>query len=128
MSWFKSISERLEEKKRDLEREAAERAARTVVRRGARAVKDALASVSEAAEAALFGPEDAIPAEDAKTPTDEASRASTPRAEVLGLRDAADRGRAEDASRAAAQKARAEQALDAEVDAELAAMKKRLGK
>lgn len=131
MSVFKSLVERAQAKKDELakqaRRKAAEKAAEAAIERGKEMAKDAVAQAGKALssagatiEDALFGPDsEAAEAKDAKVEKDEKE------ANAIAARDrlAAERRRRDAADR------RADEArIQREVDDELAAMKRRLGK
>ena len=130
MPWFKPLTDRLEKKRRDLERQAAEKVARATLERGTQAARDALQSAGKAVEAALFGDgggaavaksEGAAPAKPPGALAKEAAADAARRREAVKEAHARELQRADD-------RARVEESRDAEIDAELAAWKKKLGK
>jgi hypothetical protein len=120
MGLLKSLADRARAKREDLQRRAAKKAAKVALDSTARAARGALDSIGDALEKAMFG-------EAAKPEADEADRAGAPEPPPP---DPFAKLKAAEAERAARKRARglSDEARDAEVDAELSAMKKRLGK
>ncbi len=115
MAWFKSISDRIDQKRRQLEREATEKAARLAFEQGARAAKEAIGDAAKAVASSLFGRDEPL--------------APTPEPPARTTRETATAPSDERAREAARQaRARAAAAEDQEIDAELAALKKKLGR
>lgn len=139
MSIFKRLSDSLEKKKDELQRKAAERAAEIALERGKQAALGAVTSAKKKVEEALFGdgePESERPAPSSRGKSKRAPASVKPKekAPVAKERPATttkERPRESlEAIRASAakEKARKEAELERDVDADLAALKKRLAK
>jgi hypothetical protein len=117
MGLLKSLVEKVKGKKDELQKKAAKKAAKVAIDRSARAAKGALDSAGNAIERAIFGDVEEEAATEAPDPF-----AALKATEAKKKEDALEEKR--HAKERTAKQARSE----LEVDAELAAMKKKLGK
>jgi hypothetical protein len=116
MGVWKSLVDRMKDKRDELARKAAKKAARSAVDSAGKMVD----GVGKAIEEALFG--------DAEEPGPEAVEAPADPFAKLKAAEAAQKERDRVEKQLAKESAAANKKLDREVDAELAALKKRLGK
>ena len=130
MGVFKSLVDKAKDKKDELQKKAARKAARTALEQGAKAAMGAIDGAGKAIERALFGDAE----EEGKTEDDEAPAskrdpfAKQKAAEADKRRAAArpERGVKDDDALRAGRAAKVA-AEEKEIDAELAALKRKLG-
>src|SRR5215472_16057254 len=127
MGLFKSAVDKLRGKKDELEKKAAKKAARVAIEQGAKAARGALDSVGNAIEKAIFG--------DVEGGTDDAyeeeAHEEKAKPDPFAALKAAEAKKREEGRREeliAKEPTERQARNEAEIDAELAAMKKRLGK
>src|SRR5450755_3620786 len=118
MALFKSLADKIQKKKDELQAKAAERAAEIAIERGKRAALDAAAGARKKIEEALFGDGEEEEEKPSKKPTPKSKREAEP-AKKPPPKD--------DAVKAALAKERARK-LEKDVDDDLAALKKRIAK
>lgn len=124
MSLFKSFVDKVKQKKDDLQKKAVKRAAEVALDQSAKAARGIVKGAGQALGNALFGDE-----RDARQA--EAAAAPEPPPDPFAKLKAAERQRAEAAQAADRElrdRARKAAALEQDVDAELAALKKKLGR
>ena len=121
MSFFKDVADKLLQKKEALEAEARKKATEIAIEQGKQAARSAVTRASKAIEDALFGEDEGEATKDTDAPDSEApakkpakiARPATP---------------PEDPQVAAKRRAAAQARIEAEVDDELAALKRKLKK
>ena len=118
MGVWKSLVDGMREKRDELARRAAKKAARTAVSSAGKMVD----GVSKAIEDAIFGDGDGAKADDASP------EATTDPFAKLKAAEAEKKEREREEKRLAKERVAAQKKADREVDAELAALKKKLGK
>lgn len=127
MGLFKSLLDKVKGAQEDLEKKAAKKAGEVALQQGAKAAKNAIDAAGNAIERAIFGDVEG----DAKTspiePPDPFAKVKADAA-AKKERDAELRAKERDEQRRAKERAAREAKVEREVDDELAAMKKRLGK
>ena len=128
MSIFKSLVDRVKEKKDELQREALKRAAKGTLKAAGSAVEGTVDRAGKALERVIFGDEVGGEPKDAEA---EGEGAAEARPDPFAKQKAAEverSARKHEEERRSKERALREKKLDAEVDEELAALKKRLGK
>lgn len=118
MGLFKSLVDKMRDARKDLEK----RAAKAALEQGAKAAKSALDSAGDAIEKAIFGVDD-----DGKRDERKSNAPPDPFAK-LKADEVAKKERARDDKRRAKERIADDAKLDDDVDAELAELKKKLGK
>jgi hypothetical protein len=125
MGVFKSLVDKAKQKKDELARKAAKQAAKTALEQSAKAAMGAIDSTGRAIEKALFGDTEEESAKSEDAAALDAKEAKPDPFAKLKAAEVAKREREADAARAG--RAARLEAEDKEIDAELAALKKKLG-
>jgi SRSO17 transposase len=135
MSFFKDVADKLLQKKEELEAEARkrarEKATEIAIEQGKEAARSAVSGASKAIEDALFGDNDSDVSDDtakADAPPGKSTSQSTGRPGAPSRHERTTEDLAREERAAAARRAEDRARLEAEVDDELAALKKKLKK
>lgn len=130
MSFFRDMADKLLQKKEALEAEArkkaTEKATEIALEQGKQAARSAVSRASKALEDALFGDDEDGPAKDSDSPDSEAAAKRPEKAARTAPPPT--KTPPEDPQLAAKRRAEAQARIEAEVDDELAALKRKLKK
>ncbi len=130
MALFKSLADKIQQKKTELQEKAAERATEIALQKGKEAVIGAAVTARKKIEEALFGDaereETAPDSEPAPRPEAKAPKRNAPAAKVEAKIPR--RNAEEERAKATQDRARAEERLEKDVDDDLAALKRRIAK
>jgi hypothetical protein len=131
MSRFKSLVDKMKEKSDEWQKKAAKKAAETALKQGARAATGAMDAAGKALERVIFGDAPAAKGDDdAEREREREAPAPAPPDPFAKMKAAekAEKERAQEEKRRAKERAEKQTKIEEELDDELAALKKKLGK